>query len=308
MTLLHEIQDGATEDSVSLATLLRKLKLLASRLGVKEIVEWVNQESQGYKDDENLPPYRGPFEARVVGDVAGPFGSGAKNLPFPKIALPEKLHDGPLFKLYFMQGVAELEALTAIDNPRLSWPADIVAALPIIAERDVIQFDWENYTWIAIWKIIPRTTLVGVLDAIRNRILDFSMAVEDEPATVKEQRLSEDDQERVFQIFQTTVYAGSANIALGNRDVNQTQGLPEPFDTDGLMNYLRHLGLGDNEIKMLQHALREDAKTQDSNSTKGPGRNALRWLKRVTDTSTSKIGIPVATSLIIHALLHYFGL
>ena len=139
MSLLRDIQDGATEDSVSLATLLRKLKLLASRLGVKEIAEWANRELQGYSDGENLPPYRGPFEARVIGDIAGPFGSGYKNLPFPKNALPETFHEGNLFKLYFTQGVAELEALTAIDNLRSPWPADVVAALPVLAEGSIMQ-------------------------------------------------------------------------------------------------------------------------------------------------------------------------
>src|SRR5215813_6667263 len=37
MSLLREIQDGATEDSVSLGSLLRKTKLLTARIGVKEI-------------------------------------------------------------------------------------------------------------------------------------------------------------------------------------------------------------------------------------------------------------------------------
>lgn len=37
MSLLREIQDGATEDSVSLSALLRKTKLLAGRIGVKDI-------------------------------------------------------------------------------------------------------------------------------------------------------------------------------------------------------------------------------------------------------------------------------
>jgi hypothetical protein len=37
MSLLREIQDGATEDSVSLGSLLRKTKLLAAPIGVKEI-------------------------------------------------------------------------------------------------------------------------------------------------------------------------------------------------------------------------------------------------------------------------------
>ncbi len=47
MGLLREIQDGATEDSVSLGSLLRKTKLLAVRIGVKEIGVWAERELAG---------------------------------------------------------------------------------------------------------------------------------------------------------------------------------------------------------------------------------------------------------------------
>ena len=90
MGLLHEIQDGAAEDTVSLGTLLRKVKLLASRIGVKEIGEWAGRELSGYGSIAELPPYRGPFEATVLGNAFGPYGSGLKRFPIPRIALSEE--------------------------------------------------------------------------------------------------------------------------------------------------------------------------------------------------------------------------
>ena len=85
MSLLREIQDGATEDSVSLGSLLRKTKLLATRIGVKEIGAWAEHELSGYGNTEELPPYRGPFEAVVLGNAIGPFGSRLKNFPIPPL-------------------------------------------------------------------------------------------------------------------------------------------------------------------------------------------------------------------------------
>jgi AbiTii len=225
MSLLHDIQNGATEDSVSLGSLLRKTKLLAARIGVKEISEWAERELSGYDDNEELPPYRGPFEATVLGDAVGIYGRELRNFPIPPMALSERVRDGFLFKLYFMQGVTELESLAASkETLRAPWPSDAVAAFPILAEGGTVKID-STMTWIEIWKPIPYPTIIGVLDAIRTRLLDFTMQLgEEEPSVEREQRITDPERvERAANVFHTTVYANSANVALGNRDVTQTQ-------------------------------------------------------------------------------------
>lgn len=101
MSLLREIQDGAAEDTISLGTLLRKVKLLANRIGVKEIGEWAGHELSGYDSIAELPPYRGPFEATVLGNAFGPYGRALQRFPIPMLALSEKYRDDQFFKLYF---------------------------------------------------------------------------------------------------------------------------------------------------------------------------------------------------------------
>ena len=105
MSLLREIQDGATEDSVSLSSLLRKVKLLASRIGLKEIGEWAQRELSGYGGIDELPPYRGPLEAVVLGHGADMVRE-YRDISIPSIAFEEKYRDSSLFKLYFLNGVA----------------------------------------------------------------------------------------------------------------------------------------------------------------------------------------------------------
>ncbi len=314
MSLLREIQNGAAEDSVSLGSLLRKVKLLAGRIGVKEIGLWADRELSGYDGIDTLPPYRGPFNARVLGDAMGPYGSGLRNFPIPPLALSEEYRDGFLFKLYFLQGVAELESLAAAkETLRSPWSSDTVMGFPILTEGGIVKID-PTMAWVQIWKEVPYPTIVGVLDAIRNRILDFTMQIgEKEPSAEREQRITDPERvERAANIFNTIVYANSANVALGNRDVTQTQELPTPFDTNSLMDYLRKLGLDEEMIDGLQDALDEDAKegeeAVDSSGSKGPGRKVLSWLKDVSTVATTKVGTPVATTLITQALLHHFGL
>jgi len=311
MSLLREIQDGATEDSVSLGSLLRKTKLLAARIGVKEIGEWAARELSGYDSIDELPPYRGPFEAIVLGSAMGTYGRELRNFPIPEMALSEEYRDGHLFKQYFMQGVAELESLAAAkETLRAPWSTDMVMGFPILTEGGTVKID-PTMTFVEIWKQVPYPLIVGVLDAVRTRLLDLSMQLgEEEPSAELEQRLAAP--ERAAKIFYTTVYAESANVALGNRDVHQAQELPAPFDTDSLMNYLRGLGLDDEMIDDLQDALDEDAAEDDEadegDEPRGPGRRALTWLKNVSVAGTTRVGAPVATTLITQALLRHFGL
>src|SRR5258706_7481712 len=58
MSLLREIQDAATDQSTNTATLLRKCKILAVRLGNEEFKQWIDNELNGYKTIEELPEYR----------------------------------------------------------------------------------------------------------------------------------------------------------------------------------------------------------------------------------------------------------
>jgi hypothetical protein len=185
-----------------------------------------------------------------------------------------------------------------------------VVAFPILAEGGTAKID-PSMTFVEIWKPIPYTLIVGVLDAVRTRLLNFTMQLEEEePLAEREQRLL--DPKPVATILHTTIFTNNANIAVGNRDVTQTQELPEPFDTNGLMNYLRKLGLDKDRINDLQDALDEDAEEENENSEddepKKPGRRALTWLKNASTSATTKVGTPVVTTLITQALLHHFGL
>ena len=74
MSLLREIQDAAVNSEVELATLLRKCKVLAARLGNGEFKSWVDNELDGYKSPDGLPDYR-VLTVNSKGHFAGAFGS-----------------------------------------------------------------------------------------------------------------------------------------------------------------------------------------------------------------------------------------
>jgi hypothetical protein len=82
MKMLDDIVDGAVDDKVSLATLLRKCLVLADKLKNNKLKRWVLSELNGYESQDALPEYR-ILNINAVGLVLGPFGSAIKDQPIP---------------------------------------------------------------------------------------------------------------------------------------------------------------------------------------------------------------------------------
>jgi hypothetical protein len=72
MTLLDDVIAGATGDT-RIASLLRQVKILASRTGADPLEDWIAHELDGYPEDAELPSYQGPFLVPVLGHFIGPF-------------------------------------------------------------------------------------------------------------------------------------------------------------------------------------------------------------------------------------------
>jgi len=58
MKLLDEIIDALSSQQGSLTDALLKTKVLLHKIGHKELVEWVNNELNGYPNENELPQYR----------------------------------------------------------------------------------------------------------------------------------------------------------------------------------------------------------------------------------------------------------
>ena len=218
-TLLRQIQDAATDDSVSLPTLLRKCKVLGARLGNDEFKKWVDHELNGYGDvaDEELPRYR-KLQVHSKGHFSGAFQSQLRNADIPIDCLPAELHD-MLNYSYLRSPVASLESLVppgATENAKEQWDPNLVAI--------VGQSIYERYNCMAAWKVIPRPAIIGILDTIRTKVLNFALEIEMENPSAGEAapNTSPVPQEKVTQIFNTYVTGNVQNIAHGSTNLTQT--------------------------------------------------------------------------------------
>ena len=205
MGLLREIQDEVIDADRPLASVLRKARVLAAELDNEPLRHWATHELNGYPDEAALPPYRARRPVPVLGNFAGPFGSRVENMPIPQLSVDERLRDGWLFNFAFTEPVAAYEEALRTDQADLKapWPAEgLVVARPRVLEA---------MECMTAWRVVPRGLVVGVVEGVRNRLLEFVLELKREAPEAGDVPASELplSKDRVTQIVNMTIYAGA---------------------------------------------------------------------------------------------------
>lgn len=305
MSLLRDIQNAALDSKVHLPDLLRKCKVLAVRLGNQDFKAWVDAELNGYGEKDSLPSYRS-FRVESKGNFAGLLGSSLNHAPIPLSCLPERFKE-MLFTHHSREPISALADLVLkAEGPPSSfhvpWPADLVAY--------VGQDIYENMNCLSAWQVIPRGAIVGILDTVRTRVLNFVLEIEAEApgAGEADPGVHPVSQERINQVFHTEIYGNVGNVAAGSTGVSQwSVASVAQGDFDSLRAYLSSLGVDDEDLSEL-----EKATSNDQQSPKNAmGEQTSIWLGKMigkASTGALKVGTSVATTLLTKALAQYFGL
>lgn len=304
MSIIEEIQNAAVDSECDLGTLLRKCKVLASRLGSKPLEDWLIWESNGYPDDVEVPDYR-IWSLEIKGHFTGPFGSGIKYAPIPSVCLPEDVRK--LYEKYkCRQSIAGIEdALKTIKKGPMR--ASLSSGdLAVLLGTNV----YRGLNCIQAWAEFSPGNLLELLNTVRNRILDFTLAIwKEEPLAgeIFNKAGGELQPTKVTQIFNTTVYGGSANLVGSATDstieFNVTFG-----DFASLERLLRKKSVSDEDIKDLQEALQKDSQPT-SNQKFGP--SVSSWIAKMMKKAANgswEVSIAVAGNLLAQAISRYYGL
>jgi AbiTii len=301
LTLLETIQQSAVDANADVSTVLRQCRLLAARLDSRPLEEWVVWESDGYPSTAEVPPYRvWPIEVR--GTFSGPFQSMAKNYLVPPALLPENARDG-YERWECRMSVAALEATLADANGTLYVPT---GNLSLVLGENVLA----GYNCIQARGVFSSLRLVEVLNAVRNRVLEFVLAVWKEAPAAGEidvPAASRLGGERVTQIFNTVVRGGSVNL-VGAVNASTVAFNVTPGDWGSLELVLGDSGLTEDDLSELQAALEADPAPGDPHAF-GPKVSA--WIATVTGKAASgawKIGLGAAGSLLAQSIAKYYGL
>lgn len=306
MTLLKDIQDAAINSEIDISTVLRQCKVLAYKLGNENFKNWVDQELNGYKNIDNLPGYR-ILSVDSKGYFSGEYGYSVNNADIPLIFIPEQFRE-TLSNAYCAQPISAYESslkLSRGENFQEQWPPELVVAYG--------NRIYQNLTCISAWKMIPYSSMVSLVDSVRNRVLNFVLEIESEAPDAGEAPLNNPPlpQEKVTQVFNTTIYGNVGNIAEGSTDITQSVTLNVyKDDFSSLRNQLLELGVQASEIDELKSAINKDDKNEVI-KTKSLGNKVLSWLGNLL-TKSAQGTIPIiqnlSVNLISKAILLYYGI
>ena len=311
MATFGALADDAAEDSVPTSVLLRRLEVLAVRANISELENWVDHEINGWPTSKDIPEYRGPFDAIVLAHISGPMGAGYENYPLPPEAFGAKAAEGALFKLVFRQSMTELESLIAGGEQMWQerWPADTV-----LLANQLIQaggFPKINRTFVInqAYKVIPIPAIVGVVDAVRSRVMKLALDLE-KLSPADPTPLNQQEHRQAVQIINTRIYGGTHNIAIASSHFDQYLNLVVPGDKDSLVAALTQLGIPQSEIDSLDQALLADGSTTPPAGSE-PRQHVKDWCWRLMSDGggrfASNVAGQVTAALAVQAVLHFFG-
>lgn len=307
MTPLGELIEGASGDQVPVATLLRKVKVVAARLGTVQLEEWVGHELNGYPPEAQLPDYRKAIETPVHGNFGGPFGSGYQNAPIPSIGFPEEFRNGRLFHHEFREPIAELERLATLpDTLRSEWPADFVAYTNQLIRRGEVHL-YPGMGLQQAFQLISPHHLRAIVDKVRTRILDLALSLEAIAPQAGEPGAPATDPVQLAQVVMN-VFGG--NVAVASSHVQQEIALPTVGDRDQLFAALASYGLEDEDLEALEQALDAD-EAAGAGPGKGMGERVQRWAGQLAIKGTAAAGkgaTGAAGGLALKAVAAYLGI
>ncbi len=301
MTLLRDIQSEAIESTVPVSTALRRAQTLAFRLNHEPLKQWTRKELEGYPSIDELPDYRrfSLGALPVKGEFVDPTGIYS-NVPIAPTQVPDYARER-LFTPAFMQGVAEYETLlaTGLHEFPIPWTGDEVLLMRNVALPGLTRAA----------QMMSANTIAGMLDQVRNRILSFSLEIEQQNPDAGEAKPGEQPipEATVTNIFHNTIQGNNNVIAAAGRDahvsVPHTQ-IDEAWPA--LQQRMTQLGVPSEDVESLEAALRLDG---DPRTELGPATES--WVGRLTSrvsAGTIALAQGVSVEMIVHELLKAFGL
>jgi AbiTii len=229
--LVLELQAEALDRSTPVSDLLRKALAVSKKLGVTQIEEWIGRELNGYPLAADLPAYR---EIHGQIKIWNPY-HGWQPLHFGDADMGQKLSSRKI-----MQPVGELDSLnTDKGGLQVSFPEHIknrlMSGMEVALEPTLH---------------VPSSEVVGILDAVRNMILAWTLELEQNGILGEGLTFSRDEKVAASQItYQITNNIGSmSNSQLQQASPAASQAFAITNDLEALCNVL-------NELKSKRHEL-----------------------------------------------------
>ena len=299
--LLDEIIELLGDEKHSLTTAMLKTKILLHQIGKKELVEWVNNELNGYPQGNDVPNYR-MLNSHVTGNVAN-MAARYSSLPIPVGHLTEN-QQNMLQKFRMWQSLSVLETLVRDSkNGKLRRP------IPMEFNGLLGQQFENGFNVESAWCEIQTHEIKGIFAQVRSRLLDFLLELKD---SVGDLQTDTDFKAKATAvdsagIFNNAIFGANAMIVIGDNNRQSIINSVQQGDMDALVKALVEAGLSGKTIEELKVAVKEDEKKSGHATFEG---KTGAWFTRLLGKAVkgaADVGVDVVSSTISKALTSYMG-
>jgi len=294
--IVIELQRLASDGKCLVDELLRKALIIATKLRTEDFRNWVLQELNGYKRRDEAPPYRVvPTQMYQVNRWRG----GLVPVVFGDSEMEDLICRVPM-----TQPISEIQALASGTSTTFHIS---VAAAEAAMHWKLIN-DGEPMELVKQGSCI---SLTGIVDAVRNTVLEWSLRLEEQGILGEGMRFS--PEEKAIAMSNPSIHiGGNFQGILGDvsgSTVSQSLNMSiKAGDFNGLKQRLTEAGITPDDLLSLKVALEADPKP-NSSSEFGP--KVSDWIGTMMGKAASgawKVTLDTAGKLIPTAIAAYYGL
>ena len=302
MNLLNEIIDALSSQNGSLTDALLKTKVLLHKIGHQELVEWVNNELNGYPDGGNIPEYR-ILPAQVL--------VNASNMAYQVISHPIPLGHLSREQRESLETARMNQSLAVLEKLVEKADGHLQASIPMEANGLLGRGLANGYKIQRAWCEISQASVAQIFVQVRSRLLDFVLGLQDKlGADVSEQEIRQRaDSFDASNLFNNAIFGNNTTIMVGTHNKQHVTNIAVKGDFHVLAEELRQHGVGEPDITALEQAINADAGAAEIVEKKfGPSvRGWLQGMLSKAVDSSWQIELGVASSLLATALQNYYG-
>ncbi|HCD1078139.1 TPA: abortive phage resistance protein [Raoultella ornithinolytica] len=292
-----ELQALASDPNSDIVAVLMKAKMIAIKLDLQDLVEWIELELNGYPNIASAPDYRsGQGILKAFNPVNGwiPVDLGTSDpkitKQFTTFALTESVSSMAHSKVKDAGTVS------------LTVPAPLAEML-LSGQRSRYEIRW----------FFSAGKIQHIITTVRNKILDWSLELEKKGILGEGLIFTREEKEVApMTVNNTNIFHGSVNnagaIGAGNTgDINQQNSI-SVGDIASLERELKSHGLDDNDVAELKQLVEQSPKPASKEEVeKGFG----AWIGKMTGkafTGALKVAGAAAPAVLTNAICCYFGI
>lgn len=297
MKIIDDLINELTDKSKFLTDILIKTKVLAYKLKNSELKIWIDNELNGYPTD-NLPEYR-VVSCQLVGTISNGF-QRANNYPISLVGFDDELREKILtFKL--SQSISTLDHFINQEKGgkmQINVPAELYGYL----SKDfgggfVVEYAKRE---------IDKTQVVQLLTAVRTKLLDFLLKLNDEFGDDENEKILTEDQskQKVSSIFHSSVFGNNTTIIVGDNNTQTVSNITKG-NFKSLEKVLKENGVSQADIQELQNVIDIDKPTNEQF-----GSGVKKWISKMMTKAVEggwEISLGAAGSLLADSIATYYG-